>query len=610
MSMFPTGPARRRVGLLLTGAALAAVLALPALGQDAPESLLPPGFGDPPPAGETPARPEPEQPSPENILPPATVPPAGFDLAPADEEAAQEDAEADEELALYQLPEALGRSLARAGPLTRQAGGFGELAFGTAAGGFHTRLMQAIRAPVASRWVSITLRRALLSHVVSPADIDPADWIAARAWLLLRMGESDAARLLVRTVDPDRYTPDMFSVALQTGLATSDPASLCPLADRAVTGSRENGWLLAQAMCAAFAGEPGTAGAIVDRVRTANRGRRTIDLLLAEKVVGAGVNGRRSITIEWDRVERLNAWRYGLATSTGVAVPDRLMATVGPQVRAWHARAPLFPVDQRLQYMRTAARLGVFSARALIDGYGALAETIDVEELPGSPAAMLAEAHAGDDAAARMAAMRRVWALNDAEDDRYVDRLLTAYAAARIRPDADFADDAPQLIGAMLAAGLDRQAARWAPVVADMSGSDAIAAWGLLAVGAPGEVVPIGAGTVADYVDDAGRSGAHRARLLVAALAGLGRLDPDDVARLAEELEIPLARRTRWSQAIGGAARAGQGGSVALLAAAGMQTLDWRNVPPAHLYHIVAALRQVGREPEARMIAAEALSRT
>jgi hypothetical protein len=49
---------------------------------------------------------------------------------------------------------------------------------------------------------------------------------------------------------------------------------------------------------------------------------------------------------------------------------------------------------------------------------------------------------------------------------------------------------------------------------------------------------------------------------------------------------------------------------VALLAAVGMQTADWARLPPAHLYHIVAALHQVGLDPEARMIAAEAISRT
>ena len=48
---------------------------------------------------------------------------------------------------------------------------------------------------------------------------------------------------------------------------------------------------------------------------------------------------------------------------------------------------------------------------------------------------------------------------------------------------------------------------------------------------------------------------------------------------------------------------------VALLAAFGMQADRWDKMTPLHLYHIVSALRQVGLDAEARMIAAEAVSR-
>ncbi len=49
---------------------------------------------------------------------------------------------------------------------------------------------------------------------------------------------------------------------------------------------------------------------------------------------------------------------------------------------------------------------------------------------------------------------------------------------------------------------------------------------------------------------------------------------------------------------------------MALLAAVGMQTNDWNAVPVSHLYFITAALRRVGLDPYARMIAAEAMART
>ncbi len=65
----------------------------------------------------------------------------------------------------------------------------------------------------------------------------------------------------------------------------------------------------------------------------------------------------------------------------------------------------------------------------------------------------------------------------------------------------------------------------------------------------------------------------------------------------------------RWTRTLELAAKDREPGTVALLAAAGMQTRDWSGVPPEYLYHILVALREVGLDYEARMIAAEAVSR-
>ena len=47
-----------------------------------------------------------------------------------------------------------------------------------------------------------------------------------------------------------------------------------------------------------------------------------------------------------------------------------------------------------------------------------------------------------------------------------------------------------------------------------------------------------------------------------------------------------------------------------LLTATGLQTEDPSQIPAVHLLHAIAALRATGQEFTARMIAAEALSRT
>ena len=80
-------------------------------------------------------------------------------------------------------------------------------AFGGAGGQYLTILMKNTHAPIISRWASILLRRALLSEVDTPANVNGADWAAERAGLLLRMGEADSARLIVQSVDTADFTP-------------------------------------------------------------------------------------------------------------------------------------------------------------------------------------------------------------------------------------------------------------------------------------------------------------------------------------------------------------------------------------------------------------------
>jgi hypothetical protein len=98
--------------------------------------------------------------------------------------------------------------------------------------------------------------------------------------------------------------------------------------------------------------------------------------------------------------------------------------------------------------------------------------------------------------------------------------------------------------------------------------------------------------------------------LLVAGLVGLGRIDAAAASRLNRRYSLHIERVTQWSQMLDAAARRHQGGSVLVLAGTGLQTPKFESLPPAHLFHIVMALRNTGQEFAARMIAAEALSRT
>ncbi|NNC71621.1 MAG: hypothetical protein HKN78_01960 [Sphingomonadaceae bacterium] len=610
---------KTKLALIAMGASAGAyALTLPAFGQDAPESLLPEGFGDPvpdaPPPPPPPAATPTPPPGPSAAPPPSGPAPSAPRLPAGDDFAGDEDLDElgldevvfDEIPAEYELPAGARRSLDYVGPLNPTNGGYGRDSFAGFDGRYLQGLMRRLDAPVPSRWLHISLRRALLSEVPTAASVSPPDWIAERAWLLLRMGEVDGARMLVQRVDSDRFTPKLYAVAMQAGLATGDPASFCPLVARARRTAETPAWIMADAICAGLGGEGARASALLSTVRRQGI-TNGFDILFAEKVASSA-GGSRAVTIEWDGVERLNAWRFGMATATSEEIPEALFNTTGRQVAAWRARSPNIPISGRIAPAMTAAVLGVFSNRTLVTMHAALLPEMDPDDVPGSPVGNLRAAYVRDDIGERLGAIEALWTETGGRDDRYAGMILSARAATLIPPQESLIANANDLVASMLTSGLDIQAARWADIVDD-AGGDADEAWALLAVGAPEPVVDNSYSRLDDYADRAGSGGRHRAQLLAAALAGLGRLSDGEIEDADEDLALGLTTENDWTNQLDRAARSRRVGIVALLSAIGMQSRTWRGVPPSHLYHVVRAFRLAGREPEARMIAAEAVTR-
>lgn len=588
-------------GKLFAGGAAVALAAAASIAQERPESILPPGFG------------QPEQPGPAPSASPRAPAASGPFVQPIPREHAPEtpgDTPSPTPtptpkptvdpavLAEYELPAASRRSLAAVGLAET---GFDADAFGAADGAVLEAWMRAFKGPLASRWIEIALRRALLAELSTPSRVNGADFAAERAWLLLRLGEPVAARALVQGVDPDQYTPKLYQIAMQAALATGDPAGMCALVDAARVRAPEPAWMLAKPICVSLGGAPAAATPLLAAARRA-RVARGVDFQLAQKVVGSGGQGRQAVTIEWDGVERLTAWRWGLAAATGVEVPDSLYATAGAQLAGWRALSPTIPTLKRLAPADAAAAMGVLSNVAMVDLYASLDEGDDQDAAASAVASDLREAYTGATFDARRAALGRLWGVSDAGARVPYGRLvLTARAAARLRP-VDKAPDADRLIASMLSAGLDRTALRWRDHVAE--GGDA---WAMLLLADPDASGEIGYRTLGAY-NGAGDAALKR-RFLFAGLAGLGRLSPDDVERGAKALDVRIGSENSWTRALDRAARERQPGTVALLAAIGMQTPAWRGVPPEALYRIVGALRSVGLSAEARMVATEAIAR-
>ncbi|MGI8611292.1 MAG: hypothetical protein ACR2KH_03315 [Sphingomicrobium sp.] len=508
-----------------------------------------------------------------------------------------------------ELPGHARRDTWAVGRLDPVALGLGASPWGAASGAFLSGLMRRTEAPIASRWAHIALRNALLARVRAPRNVNPVDWTAERAWLLLRMGEADAARMLVAGVDVDKFTPKMFQVAVQSALANADPSGLCPLQE-GIRDLERGIFPLIDAMCASLSGEPESAAAQIDSAR--RRGRiGGIDLVLAQKVVGAGADTGRAVTVEWEPVDRLSSWRFGLATATGMTPPDRLLRSASPQIRAWQARAPLLSPAQRLDSARIATGLGVLSSQSLIDLYSLIYDATDPDQLSETDAWQVRLAFVGRDRDARMAALRRLWAIGDGPLESEASRALAARAATLIAPNPELQEDAPELIASMLAGGYDRQAARWNLAVRRMDDRFADESWAMLALAAPEtRGLDLSFGRVNAFISRDQSRGKKRSALLVAGLAGLGRLDGSSADRLNRRHGLAIGHRTRWTKMIDGSAALGQSGSVLVLAGAGFQAAGFEQLPPSHLYHAVAALNRTGQGFTARMIAAEALART
>ena len=595
--------------LLIGGAALALALTIPALAQDRPESILPPGFDDPPaPATQNEAAPAPA-PSVQPATPSASGPSESSGVAVSESLSPLEELLAPEPVPQVEYPDRARRDPRFAGIRDPQDFGLSANPWGAASGKALQIIMRRMETPIASRWAHIALRNALLAKAPAPSDVHPVDWAAERAWLLVRMGEADAARLLVASVDSDGFTPKMQQVALQVALASSDPSALCAI-EAGLDEIEPKVAPLVTAICASLGGESERAAADIDRAR--RRGRVSqIDIALADKVVGAGAETSRAVTVEWEPVDRLNAWRYGLSTATGMMPPERLLGTADLSTQAWLARAPIFSASQRLPFARTAAALGVLSSQGLIDVYSSAYDATDPDALGETDGWQLRLAFVGRDQEARLSAMRRLWGGEGPSLDRLASRVLLSRAARRVRPDAELETDASNLVASLLAGGFDREAQRWAPLAGDFDDDAADQVWAMLALGAP-DAAPLGidAGRIDDFADRDTSEGKQRTALLIAGLAGLGRIDAATAGRLSGAYRLGLGGQTSWTQLIDGAMRRRQDGTSILLTASALQGREYDDVGAVYLFHAVNALQRSGQEYLARMVAAEALART
>ena len=609
--------------LLLVSSGLALSLSsVWAIAQDSPESLLPPGFERP--KGK-PAPPAPAVPSPGSTpvvqpLPgssgstpdgPTTAPrtaqlPSGARIPTIKELETMSPDQLDELLGLkpkYDMPSAARRSMQQVGILAEDEGGFPPGSLGQQSGQLVTALLDGNSGQLVSRWGHILLRRGLASRLDAPAGMNPADFAAARAALLVRMGEGEAARELVQDVDAGNYTPALTQAAIDAYAFTADITGICPVT-AIVGGARKDAdWRVLRAICASFQGDGSGGMGQLDHL-IGDGGWPKIDVLLAQRYAGAAGKARRTVNIEWDGVTGMNPWRFALASAVGVPVPAALMKDLPPRYAYVAATAPMLGLEARAAGADQAGAAGILSSAAMVDLYSQIYAQDDITSTWATMAETLRSAYIAAAPADRFAAISSLWDGGTYPQSRYSRQVLTAYAAARLPVSGDYAKAAPDLIAAMLAAGLDQNALRWGAQAEVGS-----LGWGQLVVAAPNRTIPVGSSALSSFSGNDPSSGKHKSRMLLAGLAGLGRVEPAAASDFAGKLGIDLERQTKWTRLIDQAADLNNRELVVLLAGLGMQGDSWDKMTSVNLYHIVAALNRVGLSAEARMIAAEAVAR-
>ena len=616
---------------LLAGAAMA-LSSVWALAQDAPESLLPPGFDEPAPQpAPAPVAPAPSPRETASAASPSVSTPVVQSL-PAQESETGEQAAVEpnaeavkilEQLSLeeieklspeeledlldtepkFDIPPASRRSMKRVGIIDVSEGGMRSDSFSSQNAGLVRAALEGNKGQLVSRWGHILLRRVLASRLNAPKGMDPADFAAMRAALLTRMGEADAARALVQDIDTGNFTPQLINAAFDAYVGTADFTGICPV--MFLHGSTRNDphWEVSRLICRAFRGDSNAALAALDRALSREDMPR-IDILLAQKYAGAAGKTRRAVTIEWDDVQDMTPWRYGLTIAVGLEPPESLMEGAGVSYDYTAATAPMLGLESRATAADAAAGAGILSSAAMVNLYSQIYAASDIDSVWSERSELLRDAYLGADPQARLAAIRALWSSAEGPQQHYSRQVLTAYAAARFPVSDEYAADAPQLIASMLAAGLDRNAMRWSSV-AD-TGSEA---WSLLAVAAPFQSQLVSSDALDSFVDEDASEGQRKSAFLLAGLAGLGRISRDTQRDFSKRLEIDLSSQTHWTRLIDKAAQVRNPAVVAVLAGVGMQGDSWAKMTPRFLYHIVSALRAVGLEAEARMIAAEAVAR-
>lgn len=512
------------------------------------------------------------------------------------------------------------------GIIDESQGGFGVNLWHGSDRGLIERMLARIPAASASRWVRSLAARLLLSRTTAPrGGTSGKSLLVLRIDRLMAAGEVGSAIKLLR-VAPSQDTAEALSrTEVEALFFLNDLPGACQKVRGLVGRHKGLYWQQANAFCLSLSGNHAKSGMIADILR-----ERESDVGPAFFALVDALAGDQEPMV--DSLKQPLGLQLAMMRAANMKLPADVLAQAGPAVLRAVARSPNADLDVRLEAAERAMTVGALSAAELAEVYGAvsfqppqLADPVSTAaEIwgPRGRALLLRHADSREGATATAEALRRGWSLSRERGggETMVRASLPLLLAI---------DPAPQLVwfardaaGALFAAGEIERAMAWYAMARDAAESSdearaaAAALWPVAALAdpqalpewdpqrlgswweqmrsrkAPGSLTlavrlftvlesfdrPVGAGLWARVLGDGGTGSAA------------GGLDP-----------------ALW-HALRGASEAARVGETVLFSLLALGDSGTRGAHPLTVRAVVAALRRVGLEVEARALALEAVT--
>lgn len=465
-------------------------------------------------------------------------------------------------------------------------------------------VLRAIRQPLASRWMHVLLRRALVSQAGDPRGASAGDIAATRALALLRVGDAHAAKRIMDRLGVDRFTRLAYFVAPQAQLLAGDIPALCPITVTGPALYTDPQWDLFGAVCAALEGDTSQAALVLDDLR-AREAADPVEIQLADQVSTAvGGGGNRGVNIDWPlgadaESYAVTPYRIGMALAGRSELPPTLRTHLGQAGYGWIARHAEAPVALRFQAAAPALLAGVLPLDDALGIWAQAAQASPDMLRADTAAARLRAAYVAPGERSKLSALQRFWG-EPGSAGRAVRLLLSARVVASVTP-AD-TQDAPDMVRALAFGGARRQALRWGTAM----GENADKVWPILAALDP-RAPRTGAAfdAWADALDDTGD--VARRKALAAAVVAATAPDPyGDAARaLMGRGKVSLAPAP-LADALSAATRRDRHGELIVRCA---RLFAVPVVAPSSVHAALSALNRAGYREEAALIGAELLVR-